>query len=84
MKTRKDFFEELPEPYRTQAINNTNEQAKITNSLTIDRRYDGLTQEAKSLEQALGGGFRWLDSPEGFNYWNDVVIKIERGLPLIK
>lgn len=57
MKTIREWIEELPEPYRTQAIDNTSESV--------------LTVEEQSLYEAVIGAFNWKESTEGFKYWND-------------
>ena len=57
MKTIREWLEELPEPYRTQAINNTSESV--------------LMVEEESLSEAVTGAFSWWDSPEGLEYWSD-------------
>ena len=57
MKTIKEWLEELPEPYRTQAINNTSEQ----NSLKLK----------SSLSDAIYSAFAWSKTPEGLQYWLD-------------
>ena len=60
MKTIKELYETLPEPYRTQAINNSYNKDEMFSSL-----YD-----------ALLSGFLWSETPEGFDYWNDYVDSI--------
>lgn len=50
------FFDEFPEPYRSQAKNNYNEV------------YCSNTPESKS--DALQSGFSWEKSPQGDLYWN--------------
>lgn len=58
MKTIREWLEELPEPYRTQALNNA----------------DNLDSKAlfKSLYNVLQEAFIWEESPEGGNYWINV------------
>ena len=58
MKTIKEWLEELPEPYRTRAIENTGEKR--------------LSMYAVSLPEAIAGAFAWIDSPQGDIYWIDV------------
>ena len=48
----------LPEPYRTQALENMDE--------------DGKDFEADSVADALHRAFWWHRSPQGYNYWNDL------------
>ena len=57
MKTIREWLEELPEPYRTQAIDNTSESV--------------LMIEKESLSEAVLVAFSWWDSPEGLEYWSD-------------
>jgi hypothetical protein len=56
--TIQDYFNRLPEPYRTQAIRNTSNK--------------NLKLESDSLQKALRIAFAWGDSPEGSDYWIDV------------
>lgn len=58
MKTVRQWFEELPEPYRTQALANTEEEM-----LDIDD---------DSVAGSLLGAFRWDSSLEGHEYWQDI------------
>lgn len=58
MKTIREWLEELPEPYRSQALENMDiEDADI---------------EHDNFERALCGAFLWMDSPEGWDYWNKI------------
>lgn len=69
MKTVEQWLNELPEPYRTQAL----EQAK--NSL--------LQMTERSMYCALSGMFTWSESHEGGEYWRqlaDVYKKHENAL----
>ena len=54
-KTIQEWFNELEEPYRTQANYNTKEV-----NLTVNRN---------SLSQAVLGAFDWKATPEGDTYW---------------
>ena len=57
-KTVKEWLETLDEPYRSQALENLNPQyADILENDLID---------------ALSGAFDWGDSPEDFEYWEDI------------
>jgi hypothetical protein len=51
------FFNEFPEPYRSQAMKNYNESQ---NELIPESQLD-----------SIGLGFSWRDSPEGDTYWRD-------------
>lgn len=53
-KTNLEWLQELPEPYRSQAIKNC-------------KRLDGDT--GFSVVDALAGAFNWDDSPQGHEYW---------------
>ncbi len=53
------LYDELPEPYRTQAKDNWNYE------FTEERFPD-------DLEGAVIFGFDWEESPQGEDYWNDV------------
>jgi len=56
--TIQDYFNRLPEPYRTQAIRNTSLKK--------------LKREANSLWQAVYFAFPFSDTPEGVDYWHTV------------
>ena len=55
MKTVEEWFNDLEEPYKAQALENTGEK-----SLKII---------AESMSEALSSGFYWTDSPQGHQYW---------------
>jgi cobalamin biosynthesis Mg chelatase CobN len=55
MKTILEWYEELPEPIRSQAIAN----------------YDYENSVAITLSGAIATGFNWGTTPEGFDYWSD-------------
>lgn len=63
-KTIKQWFETLPEPYRTQALNNAN-------IFLLD-------QEETNMEDAFYNGFFWAFSPEGYDYWEEFINNISR------
>lgn len=54
-KTILEWFDELDEPYRSQAIANTKTEMLRNKDLT--------------LIGALLGAFSWSESNEGFDYW---------------
>ena len=60
-KTIREWLNELPEPYRTQALDN----AKSSKPYTINA-------VKPNLHNAILGAFVWRDAPQGFNYWQDV------------
>ena len=61
MKTIKEWFDTLPEPYKSQAIKNTTD----------------LDAQESSLSRALKFAFVWDYTPEDFYYWMDVCNKAE-------
>jgi hypothetical protein len=60
--TRIDWFNKLDEPYKSEAIQETD--------LSL------LENKVKTLEGALFGGFRWSESKQGHDYWNRLYNKI--------
>ena len=65
MKTNAQWYMQLPEPYRMQALNNA-------------ERDDMLGNEVKSLAAALCA-FQWETTPQGHAYWQAVFTKVETG-----
>jgi hypothetical protein len=63
MKTVKDSLDLLPEPFRTQAIKNTD--SKILKSV-----YAG------SIKEDLPGAFVFHNSPEGYHYWSNLFLTL--------
>lgn len=61
-KTIEDWLNELDEPYRTQAIENTKNLADTTE----------LDRPAFGISDALSCAFIWGRSPEGHIYWSDL------------
>ena len=64
MATIKDYFEELPEPYKTQAIKNSTDHC--------------LGKNTTSLGSALCNGFIWSSTEQGHNYWRDFLFSLEK------
>lgn len=58
MKTAKEWFKTLEEPYRTQAIANTEEEY--------------LNHEYEYLSDALLSSFTWVETPQKFYYWDEL------------
>lgn len=58
MKTIQQHLNELKEPYRTQAINNTDKET--------------LQDKVEDLAFALKVAFLWSNSPEKHGYWGNV------------
>jgi hypothetical protein len=61
-KTAKEWFQQLHEPYRTQAMENCT-----------------ANDYESSLLDAISGGFLWVSTREGFEYWRDVKLRAEKG-----
>lgn len=55
MKTIEHYLNNLSNPYREQALNNTGEK--------------NLKRKVSSLNEALMSAFPWQGSPEGYRYW---------------
>lgn len=64
MTTIKDYFEELPEPYKTWAIENTSESS--------------LGKKSPSLKSAICNAFMWSATKQGHDYWRDLLLEIEK------
>jgi hypothetical protein len=62
-KTIRAWFMELPEPYRSQALEN----ADVPDNITL------------RLSDALLRGFEWGSTPQGDTYWDSLFQKIEKG-----
>jgi hypothetical protein len=60
-KTLRQWFEMFPEPYRTQAIENTIALIGETQ----------LEQTAQSAADAIECAFNWHESSQGANYWKN-------------
>lgn len=59
MKTIREWLEELPEPYRSQALENFEAQK------TKDR-----LPTRQSMYWAIYGAFHWDDTPQKHDYWS--------------
>ena len=68
-KTIKEWYEELPEPYRTQAITNCETQSP--------KGYDILNSFSQCKSRAIAQGFFWQTSPEGEEYWSEINLTLE-------
>ncbi len=64
-KTIKEWLETLPEPYRTEALDETKGRILKTNQ--------------GSLTEAIERAFIWADTPRGAFYWDDVRNRAEAG-----
>lgn len=64
LKSKLEWYKELPEPYRSQAIENHDPDFLGDN-------------DAISLYEAIINGFDWKNTPQGFAYWKDVCFKVD-------
>lgn len=64
-KTPREWLQELDEPYRTQAINNCDDD-------WLDN-----TTDCDTLFSAITNGFIWTDTPEGWDYWSELADQLE-------
>lgn len=60
-KTVEQRLQELPEPHRAQALTNTPQINKVA-----------IPDEDEELSDVLQGAFNWDQTPEGFEYWENV------------
>lgn len=67
MKTIKEWLEELPEPYRTQALENSD---IIHNNNKSD-----------SLPSALDMAFNWPQTNQGWEYWHKLFSELVSSMP---
>jgi hypothetical protein len=67
-KTIREWLEELPEPYRSQALANRSER---TDPVKADTQAD-----------AVGMAFDWGSSPEGGKYWSWLCGRLRAGEPI--
>lgn len=66
-KTPEQWFQALKEPYRSEAITN------------IDKTHYDYRDFQESLYDSLMDSFRWNDTKQGYDYWQDVYVSIKRG-----
>lgn len=57
------WFQQLPEPYRSQAIENFDEEYFKA----------ALTGELTTLQQAINCAFYWSETPQGREYWERIL-----------
>jgi hypothetical protein len=67
MKTIREWLEELPEPYRTQAIANAYREDNFADENTL----------AETASRALDIAFIHLTSIEGLDYWTNIWEKLQ-------
>lgn len=72
MRSALEWFQTLPEPYQSQAIENARNRG---------RRFgeDRLSVMKECLASAISGSFAWLSSPEGDEYWRILHTNISSG-----
>jgi hypothetical protein len=70
--TVKEWLSEMPEPYRTQALEN----------LQNNNGYAGSNNICKSTHSAITYGFLWQTTPQGVDYWRAVWRSFCEGTPL--
>jgi hypothetical protein len=63
-KYANDWFSQLVEPYKSQALKSLEERFKRV--------------KFNSLGSALAGTFDWEKSPEGQKYWNEFTMKVNK------
>ena len=64
-KTVKEWFETLPQPIRSKALNNLDPES-------ADER-------TKTLYDALVVGFTWSRTPEGNTHWSKIAVRLYEG-----
>jgi hypothetical protein len=67
MKTIEEHLNTLPEPQRSQAFENT---IALNNEPLLE-------EKAETTSGALYAAFRWDNSPEGHEYWVNIVKDLE-------
>lgn len=65
MKTIREWLSELPEPYRSQALDYENQQSSCWDVLV------------KCKSDALSLGLVWWKTKEGYDYWDTVFSKVK-------
>lgn len=65
MKTIREWFEELPEPYRTDALDNMEDAEK----------------SVKSMSDAIDYSFVWSRTEQGHDYWSSLRETYHVGYP---
>lgn len=68
-KTIREWYEELPEPYKTEALANCEKQS------TLD--WNTADATCNKLSEAVAFGFLWQNTPENEDYWQVVYDTLE-------
>lgn len=73
-KTLIDWLSQLPEPYASQAFDNfMNHYGRLADAAA--------EMPCASIEDALLQAFQWGDSPQGHNYWSDLLSTLKTNQP---
>lgn len=64
------WFQQLPEPYKSQAIENFDEEY-----FEKERFKATITGEVNTLKQAIDCAFYWSETPQGCEYWELIYYK---------
>jgi len=67
-KTIREWFETLPEPYRSQALENIDENFEY---------YKFYNDKCENVKSAVFHGFQWMKSPQDFHYWSKFFATLE-------
>ena len=67
-KTILEWLNQLPEPYKSQAIENTKNDDPFSGNEIVD-----------SLWKAIDGGFLWSSTPQGSDYWFEITARAANG-----
>jgi hypothetical protein len=70
-KTIEEHLERLPEPYRSQALENLE---KYPRTLGV-----GIVIIDPPIAQVIREAFIWAQTPQGFHYWEDLFIRLRQG-----
>jgi len=62
-KTKKEFLEELPEPYKTLALKNMDKSLENTPGI--------------NLKYSLQSSFKWDKTKQGFGYWSNLFYSLK-------
>jgi len=62
----------LEDALRKQFPERAEELIKKVRANIVSANYEKIENES----EALIGGFIWVDSPEGYNYWNEIYSKL--------
>ena len=66
-----ELLSQLPEPFKSQALEN------------LERFPLEMTRDPKTVADAIDWFFNWEETPQGWNFWNDVHEHYELGEPIL-